>query len=104
LKTCRRSAIGAFRRRYDYVVSGAGVNGLQFDLNTLSSTELIDYQSLVGALINRVDWLLLRLSVFGGQCQAVLDGARDELDLNFRGVSKSTVGSSASPNASANAE
>jgi hypothetical protein len=91
------SAIGAFRRRYDYGPSGAGVTGVEFDVSTLSSAELADYQSLIGALINRVDWLLLRLDVFGSQCQAVLDGARDERDLTFSGRRTSTASSDKTP-------
>jgi hypothetical protein len=47
----------------------------------LSPAELTEYQVLIGTLVDRVDWLALRLHLLGDQCRAVLDGARDERDL-----------------------
>ena len=98
------SAIGAFRRRYDGAASGAGVNGLQFDVRPLSLAVFLEYQSHVGALINRVVWLLVRLSVFGGIAKRFSTGCRDEVDLDFGGASKWAVASSSNTSASVNAE
>jgi len=73
------AAIGAFKRRFDYAATGSG--DLQVDLDVLSPGEVTEYQALIGTLMSRVDWLGLRLGIFGDQCRAILDGARDEKDL-----------------------
>jgi len=86
------AAIGAFRRRFDYSVSDSGPSGVQVDIGVLSPVELTEYQALLGRLINRIEWMDMRLRVFGAQCRAILDGVRDERELFIR-ANPSTVGS-----------
>ena len=73
------AAVDAFSKRFEYA-PGVPVLG-KVDLATLSSPELIEYQALLGTVIGRVDWMILRMRLFATQCRAILDGARDEADL-----------------------
>jgi hypothetical protein len=76
------AAIDAFRRRYDFSANNSG--NVQMDIGAFSSSELTEYQVLLGRLISRIDWLDLRLRMFGAQCQAILDGVRDEREMFLR--------------------
>lgn len=76
------AALGAFGRRFDYSATRNGAPALRVDVDALSPAELIEYQTLTATLMNRVDWMLKRLRIFGNQCRAMLDGARDEKELS----------------------
>jgi hypothetical protein len=86
------AAIGAFRRRFDFSPSNNGPSGVQVGIDELSPTELAEYQALIGRLINRIEWMDMRLRVFGAQCRAILDGVRTENEMFLR-ANPSTVGS-----------
>jgi hypothetical protein len=51
------------------------------DPATLSAAQLSEYQQLLGTVMSRTDWLMLRLSVLGQQSHAILAGVRDETQL-----------------------
>jgi hypothetical protein len=86
------AAIGAFWRRFDFSASNRGPSVLQADIGVLSPAELTEYQALIGRLIIRIEWMDMRLRVFGAQCRAILDGVRDESEMFLR-ANPSTVGS-----------
>jgi hypothetical protein len=48
------------------------------DLTKLSRTELVQYLSVVAALIKKTDLMVDRYRLFDRECQAILDGVRDE--------------------------
>jgi hypothetical protein len=48
------------------------------DLSKLSRTELVEYLTLVAALIKETDLINARYRLFDSECKAVLDGVRDE--------------------------
>ena len=85
------AAIGAFKRRFDYSANNSGPSVVQVDVGVLSPAELAEYQSLIGRLINRIEWMDMRLRVFGAQCRAILEGVRDENEMFIR-ANPSTVG------------
>jgi hypothetical protein len=78
------AATSAFRRRFDYSASDSGPSNVQVDIGVLSPVELTEYQALLGRLISRIDWLDLRLRLFGAQCRAILGGVRDEREMFIR--------------------
>lgn len=73
------AALDSFRHRFDYAASPAAIRGV--DPAALSTADLGEYQGLLGALMSRTDWLILRLGVLGQQSRAILDGIRDETEL-----------------------
>jgi hypothetical protein len=85
------AAIGAFRRRFEFSNSKSGPSEVRVDIRALSLPELTEYQALIGRLINRIEWMDMRLRVFGAQCRAILDGVRDENEMFLR-ANPSTVG------------
>src|SRR5579859_2536736 len=85
------AATNAFRRRFDYSASDSGPSSVQVDIGVLSPVELTEYQALLGRLISRIDWMNLRLRVFGTQCQAILDGVRDEREMFIRANWPATI-------------
>jgi hypothetical protein len=54
------------------------------DLDTMSSADLTQYESLLAAYIKAVDRIVVRLHFFDHVTRAVLDGATDRDDLNRR--------------------
>ena len=72
-----QGAIEAFQRRFDTSASFS----MFVDPVTLTPTELTEYQALVGTLLSRTDWMILRLRLFGDVIRGVLNGARDENEL-----------------------
>jgi hypothetical protein len=78
------AAMNAFKKRFDPIVETTGLVGdaqSPADLASLSPAELTEYQVLVGNLINRTDYLVIRLRFVGAECRAILDGVRDENEL-----------------------
>jgi hypothetical protein len=73
------AALDSFRHRFDYAASPGAIMGV--DPAALTPADLTEYQALLGALMSRTDWLILRLGVLGHQSQAILDGIRDETEL-----------------------
>ncbi len=80
-----------FRRRFEFSTSKNGPSVVQVDIRVLSPAELTEYQGLIGRLISRIEWMDMRLRVFGAQCRAILDGVHDEDEMFLR-ASPSTVG------------
>jgi hypothetical protein len=73
------AAVDAFRKRYYYGDGSSIFGGL--DLASLSPAELTEYQTLIGTLISRVDWMIRRMRLLDIEGRAILNGARDESDL-----------------------
>ncbi len=48
------------------------------DLTKLSRAELVEYLSVIAALIKKTDLIVDRYRIFDLECRAILDGARDE--------------------------
>jgi hypothetical protein len=59
------------------------VEGTEADLPSaaLLPAELTEYQTLIGILMSRVDWMIKRMRLLDIEGRAILDGARDESDL-----------------------
>jgi hypothetical protein len=76
------AAIDAFRKRFDYSLDTSIRGGI--DLAALSPAELTEYQTLIGALMSRVDWMIKRLRIFAAEGRAILEGAGDEKELTKR--------------------
>jgi hypothetical protein len=62
-------------------------------LERLSSTELAEYQALIGTLINATDVVIERMRLVATECRAVLNGAQDENNLMTIVTSMLTFGS-----------
>lgn len=54
------------------------------NLDTMSSAELAEYESLIAAYIKAIDRLVVRIHFFDRTARAILDGATDRNDLNRR--------------------
>jgi hypothetical protein len=75
--------MNAFKKRFDPAAETIGLGDFQSaaDLASLSLAELTEYQALVGNLINRTDYLIIRLRFVGAECRAILDGVQDENEM-----------------------
>jgi hypothetical protein len=51
------------------------------DISRLTPPELTEYLTLIAALIKKTDLYSARLQLFDRECQAILDGVRDEDEL-----------------------
>ena len=76
-------AMNAFIKRFDPSSEGVGFGQVlpAVDLAVLSPAELTEYQVLISNLVNRTDYVRMRLQFFDAQCRAILGGARDEHEL-----------------------
>jgi hypothetical protein len=68
------------------------------DLTKLSRAELVDYLSAGAAPIKKTDLMVDRYRLFDRECQAILDGVRDE-DALLRAIAlgRTTDENSAAP-------
>jgi hypothetical protein len=57
------------------------------DLAKLSRAELVEYLSVVAALIKKTDLMVGRYLLFDFECQAILDGVADE-DALLRAIAR----------------
>jgi len=74
------AALSAFNERYTDSTGSLEMGGVSTapDLTKLSRTELVQYLSVVAALIKKTDLMVDRYRLFDRECQAILDGVRDE--------------------------
>lgn len=74
------AALAAFNERYADSTGNLEMGGVSTtpDLTKLSRAELFEYLSVVAALIKKTDLIIGRYRFFDLECQAILDGARDE--------------------------
>jgi len=74
------AALAAFNERYTDSLGNLAMGGVSTapDLSKLSRTELVEYLTLVAALIKETDLINARYRLFDSECKAVLDGVRDE--------------------------
>jgi hypothetical protein len=74
------AALSAFNERYTDSTGDPEMGGptTSPDLMKLSRAELDEYLSIVAALIKRTDLIADRYKLFDQECQAILDGVRDE--------------------------
>jgi hypothetical protein len=77
------TTLASFRERYVDSPGSLGIGEIAKspDLGILSATELAEYAQIVSASIKETDLVGARLKIFDIECQAILDGARNELDL-----------------------
>jgi len=77
------AALGAFHERY--VDSAGSLEMAEVsaapDISRLTPPELTEYLTLIAALIKKTDLYSARLQLFDRECQAILDGVRDEDEL-----------------------
>jgi hypothetical protein len=73
-------ALAEFNERYADSSGNLEIGGVSTapDLTKLSRPELVEYLSVVAALIKKTDLMVNRYGFFDRECQAILDGARDE--------------------------
>lgn len=74
------AALAAFNERYADSAGSLETGGVSTapDLTTLSRPELVEYISVAAALIKKTDLMINRYRFFNLECQAILDGAREE--------------------------
>lgn len=74
------AAISAFNERYTDSTGNLEMGGVVAapDITKLSRAELTEYLSVVAALIKKTDLLAARFRLFDRECQAILNGVRDE--------------------------
>jgi hypothetical protein len=91
------AALAAFNERYADSTGDLEIGGVSTapDLTKLSHAELVEYLSVIAALIKKTDLIVDRYQFFDLECQAILDGARDE-DALLKAIS---AGRSKQPNA-----
>ena len=77
------AALAAFNERYADSTGNLEMGGVSTapDLTKLSRAELVEYLSVVAALIKKTDLMVGRYHLFDRECQAILDGIRDEDEL-----------------------
>jgi hypothetical protein len=77
------TALASFRERYVDSAGSLGIGEIAKspELGSLSATELAEYARIVSASIKETDLVGARLKIFDIECQAILDGARNEFDL-----------------------
>jgi predicted nucleic-acid-binding protein len=76
-------AVNAFDNRFNHSSDDFSIFEIERvpALDGLSSTELAEYQALIGTLINATDVVIERMRLIATECRAVLNGAHDESDL-----------------------
>lgn len=74
------AALAAFNERYTDSAGNLEMGGVSTapDLAKLSRAELVEYLSIVAALIKKTDLMVNRYRLFDIECQAILDGVGDE--------------------------
>jgi hypothetical protein len=74
------AALAAFNERYTDSPGDLEMGGVSTapDLAKLARTELVEYLAVVAALIKKTDLMVDRYRLFDRECQAILDGVRDE--------------------------
>jgi hypothetical protein len=74
------AALAAFNERYTDSTGNLEMGGISTapDLTKLSRAELVEYLSVVAALIKKTDLMVARYKLFDFECRAILDGVRDE--------------------------
>ncbi len=72
--------VNAFNDRFDPAIDGFVFVqiGRVPDLARLSPAEVVEYQALIGTLINSTDQLTSRVGLFAIECRAILEGVRDD--------------------------
>jgi hypothetical protein len=77
------AALAAFNERYTDSSGSLEMGGVSTapDLTKLSRAELVEYLSVVAALIKKTDLMIDRYRLFDRECRAILDGVRDEDEL-----------------------
>jgi hypothetical protein len=90
-------ALAAFNERYADSAGNLEIGGVSTapDLTKLSRAELVEYLTVIAALIKKTDLVVDRYRFFDLECQAILDGARDE-DALLKAIAP---GSTKQPNA-----
>jgi hypothetical protein len=91
------AALAAFNERYADSTGDLEIGGVSTapDLTKLSRAELVEYLSVIAALMKKTDLMVDRYRFFDLECQAILDGARDE-DALLKAI---TSGRTKQPNA-----
>src|SRR3984957_17314141 len=74
------AALAAFNERYTDSAGNLEIGGVSTapDLTKLSRAELVEYLSVIAALIKKTDLIVHRYRFFDLECQAILDGGQDE--------------------------
>jgi hypothetical protein len=82
------AALSAFNECYTDSTGNLEMGGVSAapELARLSRAELVEYLSVVAALIKKTDPMVDRYRLFDRECQAILDGVRDE-DALLRAIS-----------------
>jgi hypothetical protein len=77
------AALAAFNERYTDSTGSLEMGGVSTapDLTKLSHAELVEYLTVVAAVIKKTDLMLGRYRLFDQECQAILDGVRDEDEM-----------------------
>jgi hypothetical protein len=83
------AALAAFDERYTDSTGNLEMGGVTTapELTKLSRAELVEYLSVVAALIKKTDLMVGRCRLFDLECQTILDGVRDE-DAMLRAISQ----------------
>jgi hypothetical protein len=83
------AALAAFNERYTDSTGTLEMGGVSTapDLRKLSRAELVEYLSVVAALIKKTDLMVGRYRLFDVERQAILDGVRDE-DALLRAIAR----------------
>jgi hypothetical protein len=98
------AALAAFNERYTDSTGNLEIGEVSTapDLKKLSRAELAEYLTVVAALIKKTDLMVDRYRIFDRECQAILDGVRDE-DALLRALAPArTKQSNAAPTPTAN--
>jgi hypothetical protein len=77
------AALSAFNERYTDSIGNLETGGVTIapELAKLSRPELLEYISIVAALIKKTDLLAARFRIFDLECKAILNGVEDEDEL-----------------------
>ena len=77
------TTLASFHERYVDSAGSLGIGEIAKspELGSLSATELAEYARTVSSSIKETDLVAARLKIFDIECQAILDGARNEFDL-----------------------
>jgi hypothetical protein len=83
------AALAAFDERCTDSTGNLEMGGVTTapDLTKLSRAELVEYLSVIAALIKKTDLMVGRYRLFDFECQTILDGVRDE-DAMLRAISQ----------------
>jgi hypothetical protein len=92
------AALSAFNERYTDSTGNLEMGGVTIapDLAKLSRPELLEYLSVVSALIKKIDLLAARFHLFDLECKEILNGVEDEEEL-VKAITPALIKNSESP-------